>query len=99
VKLYISGPMTGYPNNNLEEFDRVQLVLEELGYEVINPARHPKQESWADYMRLDILDVLAADGVALLDYWEPSRGAALEVFIANALLIPVMPYHRWRGEN
>lgn len=102
--LYIAGPMTGIPEHNLPMFNRAQALLERAGFTVLNPARHGAGEpgtSWSDYMRRDIPDVLACDGIALLPDWENSKGARLEVYIADALDIPArsiythLPHDWW----
>ena len=95
MKVYISGPMTGYPDFNYPAFHAAEQHLADLGHEPLNPARHPKQETWADYLRLDLVDVLAADAVAVLPGWECSRGAVLEVHVAHALGMAVLPIERW----
>lgn len=94
-KIYISGPMSGYEGNNEGAFHDAEHRLRALGYEPLNPARHPVQDSWAAYLKLDIQDVLRADAVAVLPGWEASRGAKLEVHVAHALEIPVMPIEQW----
>lgn len=38
MKLYIAGPMSGYPNMNFPEFHRVARWLHDMGFEVVNPA-------------------------------------------------------------
>jgi hypothetical protein len=95
VKVYISGPMTGYPEFNYPAFRAAEARLSSLGHEPLNPARHPEQASWADYLRLDLVDVLAADAVAVLPGWECSRGARLEVHVAHALGMTVLPVERF----
>lgn len=94
--IYISGPMSGYPEFNYPQFFAAEEDLLILGHEVINPARHPKQKTWADYLRLDLADVLTADAIAVLPGWEASRGAALEVHVAHALGMTVLPIDQWR---
>lgn len=98
LKIYVAGPMTGLPGHNLEAFDAADRVLSALGYVVINPARHNRAhpgESWEKYMRLAILDVMMAQGVALLNGWEASKGAKLEWRIATTLGLPVFELKRW----
>ena len=98
--LYIAGPMTGYPDFNRPAFVFAEEALRAAGFEVLNPARHEQDgRSWEDYMRIDIADVLRADGVAVLPYWEQSRGASLEVQVATALKIPVKPVPSWQIER
>lgn len=89
--VYVSGPMSAYPGLNYPAFFEAETRLKTLGYEVLNPARHPKQPSWADYLKLDLADVLRAEVVAVLPGWEASRGAALEVHVAHQLGTPVLP--------
>lgn len=35
--IYLSGPMSGYPNFNYDKFNEVTRILRDVGYEVINP--------------------------------------------------------------
>ena len=96
MKVYISGPMTGYEGFNYPAFNRAETWLTDMGYDVLNPARHPQQATWVDYLRLDLADVLRADAVAVLPGWEASRGAALEVHVAHSLGMTVLPIDQWR---
>lgn len=89
--VYISGPMTGYPEKNYPAFFAAEEELVALGYGVLNPAKHPEQETWADFMRLDLQDVLRCTHVAMLPGWENSRGAKLEVYVAEQLGVPCEP--------
>jgi len=91
MRVYISGPMTGYPDYNRPAFQNAARNLRLAGHDPIDPSRHPEQPSWADYMRLDLADLVEADAVALLPGWEASRGARLEVDVAHALGITTSP--------
>lgn len=99
--LYISGPMTGYPDHNFPMFDWVEAALQHVGYRTLNPATKGivPDWTWEDYLRHDLRQVLDADGVAVLDGWECSRGARLEVTTAQALGIPVMSWTLWRDRG
>jgi hypothetical protein len=99
--LYIAGPMTGLPDWNRPAFCAADESLRAAGYSTLNPARHPvsPRKTWADYMRLGISDVLAANGIAVLDGWVSSQGAWLEVTVARALGVRVAPVERWMGEK
>lgn len=96
--LYVSGPMSGLPGFNFPAFNKAAAVLRAAGYVVINPA-----ENWggatdvprATCMRLDIQEVLASDGLALLDGWEHSPGANLEYQIARQLGLQARPWEDW----
>lgn len=97
--VYISGPMSGYPGKNYDAFHQAEKHLRALGYDVLNPAIHPEQETWADFLRLDLAEVLRANAVAVLPGWEVSRGARLEVHVALELGVPVRPVHLFTGEE
>lgn len=93
--LYVAGPMSGYPAYNYPAFHSAAAKLRDLGYHVENPAENGEQADWAGYMRAAIAQVIRADGIATLPNWQQSRGAALEVHIAHALQMPVLPVERW----
>ena len=100
MKIYISGPMSGLPQNNYPAFMAAEAALIAAGYEVLNPARNglPATATWDEHMRVDIIMLMGADGVALLDGWDESRGAAKEVHAAHGLM-PVRPLDVWRGDR
>lgn len=86
--------MTGYPNYNFEAFNSAEKYLRSLGYEDIeNPARKGVIDgwTWSDYLKYDIILVCNADLVVTLTNWQESKGAVLEVYVAQALGIPVIP--------
>ena len=84
--IYLSGPMSGYPDYNYPEFNRVAKLLRGKGYKVINPAEvETKEKTWEAYMRADIKLLMDADRVVLLGGWERSRGSCLEVSLARQL--------------
>lgn len=87
MKLYLAGPMTGYPELNFPAFHTEALRLRGLGYQVVNPAELncDINAGWLECMRKDIAELVLCDGVALLDGWESSEGATLERDIAHRL--------------
>lgn len=87
--VYVAGPMTGLPDFNRPAFDAAQRDLEAAGHRVLNPARQPLGLTWAEYMRRGLRDVLDVDAVVVLPGWEISRGARLEVEVAERLGAPV----------
>ncbi len=96
MKLYLCGPMSGYPGYNYEQFIVEEGSLIISGYEVLNPARNiPVTKEWDAYIRMSIRQVTEVDGIATLHGWEMSAGAALEVHIAHALRIPVLSVDTW----
>src|SRR5262249_6649191 len=43
MRIYLSGPMQGYPNFNHELFDTVTAHLRSMGHEVFSPAEWPRE--------------------------------------------------------
>lgn len=87
MKLYLAGPMTGYPELNFPLFHTVTARLRALGFDIVNPAEinaDPNAE-WLDCMRADIKQLVDCDGVALLPRWDESRGASIEHNLARDL--------------
>lgn len=86
-RVYVSGPMTGYPDHNFPAFNEATEELQSLGFEVENPAENGVIPgwSWSDYLRYDLGAMLRCDGILLLDGWEASDGANLEVSVALPL--------------
>lgn len=94
MKLYISGPITGKPNKNIEQFNTLADKLRTLGYEVLNPfdldqeGFNPEQ-CWFKYLKRDLKELLSCDALCLLPGWEESKGARLEVVVAIQLELPL----------
>jgi nucleoside 2-deoxyribosyltransferase len=91
-RLYLAGPMSGYPEHNFPLFHSVAAQLRRRGHDVFNPAENKDGgtlQPRAFYMRLDIPALLESDGVVLLPGWRTSRGANLEVWLAIDLGMPI----------
>lgn len=99
MRVYISGPMTGYPDLNRAAFRAAACRLRDLGHVPVDPSTAPEitGATWADYMRADIAEMVTCEAVAVLPGWEASRGAVLEVHIAHALGMAVLPIGLWRA--
>jgi len=94
MKVYISGPITGMPNDNRDAFKAAEKELAANGFEPVNPhtvwdALPFDCHSWQDYMRADIKALMDCDAVFMLEGWENSRVARLESFLACELGIAV----------
>ncbi|MDF3280464.1 DUF4406 domain-containing protein [Gordonia sp. N1V] len=104
MAIYISGPMTGYPDCNFPAFQSAADRLRLIGLDVVSPHEFGEGDgqSWADYLRKDLLAMLEhCDSVATLHGWEKSRGAQLEVHVATALGMRVESVEWWAigGDN
>lgn len=94
MRIYLAGPMTGLPEFNHPEFNRVAGNLREMGHMVFNPAECNPPVSGRDAYRRAMAVDLAwissyAESVWVLPGWETSKGCAVEIALANALDIPV----------
>ena len=93
-RIYLSGPMTGLAGLNFPAFAVITANLRADGHTVTNPAEiNPDGGSWSDCMRRDIVALMYCDTVATLPGWEHSKGARLEVLIAERLGMTVVNAH------
>lgn len=101
-RVYLAGPMRGLPKYNFPAFDEARDKLRALGYTVISPADldrdadfHETDEYTPDFlyaaMRRDIEAILKVDQIVLLPGWENSAGCKIELTVAGALGLPVVP--------
>ncbi len=84
-RIYISGPMTGMPELNFPAFHAEAARLTSLGYDVVNPAELNPDPAmgWHECMRRDLAALLTCDALALMDGWQKSDGAHLEMHVAH----------------
>ena len=86
-KLYLCGKMTGLPDDNYPEFNRIAAILRSKGYEVVNPAELKPigTNDWFGYMRAGLSEMLKCDMVVCIGSDEElgsSRGATDEILTA-----------------
>lgn len=79
--LYLSGPITGIRDYKARFADAAD-QLREKGFTVISPAYAPEGLTNADYMRISLAQLEAADGIVLFGAWGSSRGAIIEALYA-----------------
>lgn len=95
MRLYLAGPMTGYPDYNYPAFHRAADRLRADGHDVVSPAElddpshTPGDWTWDAYLRRDLAHLLDCGAVAVLPGWRASKGATLETQVAAALGMPV----------
>lgn len=85
---------------NFERFHAEARRLIALGHEPVNPLDlHPAPGGveWVDAMRVDLGALVGCDGISLLEGWEESRGARLEVHVARELGLVEMRYDQDEG--
>lgn len=95
MKVYISGPISGIPYEEVEKaFNEAEVMLQERGYEVVNPLKNglPRESTWFQHMRADLKLLLDCDVIYMLDGWNNSKGAQIELKIAFDLYIPAIRF-------
>lgn len=94
-KVYVSGPMRGYPDFNYPAFDAAAERLRALGCEVVNPVDIGRAFGTAEeinaspelvekVLRADLAAVADCDTIYLLSGWTTSEGARRELNVALA---------------
>lgn len=96
---YLSGPMTGQPGNGVPAFTAAAAALRARGLRLVVPhevtgelaAADGDPAAWPDLVRADLRAMLDCDGIILLEGWQGSRGARLELTVAAGLGWPAWP--------
>lgn len=98
---YVAGPMTGIEGFNYPAFHRAVRTLRYVGIpalsaahdefgEPVDPPTPDDAKPYGYYLRHALRILLDCDEVVLLPGWEESRGASIEVKVAQALGMPVI---------
>lgn len=87
--VYVSGPITGMPDNNKTAFDSACEHWRDKGWVALNPLNY-KGENEKFIMIKEISDlILKADAIYMLSGWENSLGAQIEHLFARKFDIPI----------
>lgn len=91
-RIYVAGPMTGYPELNFPAFHAAAARLRAAGHHVENPAEINADPTagWLECMRADIARLVTCDAVYLLTGWAKSRGACVEHQLAVGLGLEIL---------
>jgi len=92
-RIYIAGPMSGHDQLNHPAFFRAERLLQEHGWETVNPAAMdldvgidpsaPMEEyDYEDAARRDIEALQKCDAIYLMAGWQHSKGACWERALA-----------------
>lgn len=103
MKVYLAGPMRGYPRFNFDAFADAAAGLRALGHEVLSPAENDLAMGFDPdgplealnlpaAFRWDVEALLSAEAVVLMPNWHMSEGARLEFDIARAIGTPTYPF-------
>lgn len=107
-KIYISGPMSGIEGYNASSFFRADKLMKTKGFEPVNPfdvgnnANIPEdstiEEKYLLFMKADIAALMDCDSIYMLDGHKDSKGAKMELSIANFFNMSVY-YEYLNGEK
>jgi hypothetical protein len=96
-QIYISGPMTGYEDNNYPLFNLVADWIVRGGNAAINPAEtgaidtaHLEDPEWHDYMMSAIDRMRDATAIHFIKGWWRSYGAWIEFIVAKKMKLKVI---------
>lgn len=80
MKVFISGPMSGYEDYNRAAFMAAEKLLKEAGFDVFNPAWMDVGAEWTskELLSIDICALSHCDAIYHLNGWKNSSGAKLE---------------------
>ena len=81
--IFISGPMTGYPNYNREAFYAAEKRLTIEGDIVLSPAYLPEGLTDAEYLHICKAYIDVSEGIYLLEGYENSKGSIEELRYAE----------------
>ena len=94
-KVFIAGPMRGYEKYNFPKFDMIEKILKDNGVECVNPGRISRKfkekdvnsdiNVYNEMVRLQQEAEKTCNAILLLDGWQWSKGAQLEVKTAAEL--------------
>ena len=105
MRVYLSGPMKGYPDNNFRAFHSAARRLRDCGLDVVNPAEIGVDGDATDpgfynrCLRADIRAMMDCDAIVLMRGWQDSNGANLELHIAHRVGMRVLLLHEVLAER
>lgn len=90
-KIYLCGKMSDIKDFNRPRFNFVANNLRRTGADVFNPAEIKGKQhwGWTEYMREALKGMMFCDELYVLDGWETSRGAKIEIELAKKLSMPI----------
>ena len=84
-RVYLAGPMTGISDYNYPAFHCAAAEYRAIGFDVVSPAElHGNDfgKTFDEYMTADIAALATCGRIILLDGWQNSKGAKMELAYA-----------------
>lgn len=91
-RVYLAGPMTGIVEHNYPAFHRAAVEYRALGFDVVSPAEiHGNDfgKTFDEYMAADLAALETCGKIVLLEGWQNSKGAKMELAYALAVGLAV----------
>lgn len=88
MKIYIAGAITNNKDYK-EDFMMAERRLKKLGHAVINPVKN-LGFTYKDYIDMGLNELSKCDAICLLDNYDESQGAMLEVMYAETVGIKIL---------
>ena len=94
MKFYIAGPISSNMDGYKKEFERVEKLLQSLGFDTVSPAKLPligsktnstKGIVWLNYMVRTLQMIAECNAVYFIRGWQQSPGARIERIVAERL--------------
>lgn len=82
-KIYVAGKITGRPGYKTE-FSDAELLLENMGFKVMNPSTMPEGFEQSEYLHVCTAMIDVCDAVYFLPTWIDSKGSHYEMGYAKA---------------
>lgn len=93
MRVYLSGPITGVADY-MQRFDKAERKLLDAGYTVVNPAMVnsmlPEDTTYNEYMMMSFCMMDMCDAIYMMDGWQDSRGANMELRRAKELGLDII---------
>lgn len=90
MKIYIAGQISNN-QNYIKDFKEAENFLKAKGHTVLNPVKNIGFD-YKDYIDMGLNELSKCDAICLLDGYEKSDGAMLEVTYAKTVDLQIMFY-------